>query len=100
MAEQAYFAPFSPAFTPNPHSTALDNFHGLALTQNWRPGSKTYRRQRTVYMRALAENYVSSIESGGGGGALAGLQGLCGEVGIVGRVPGTVTQCKKVCVFL
>ena len=94
MAEQAYLTTY-PRFTPNPQSTALANFGRLARSQNWRPGGKKYKAERDSYLTALAEDHVSSIEFGGAKEKLAGLQGLCEEVGIK-PVPGSIRQCKKV----
>ena len=46
-------------------------------------------------MIALADTHIGSIDTGSASEKLAGLQGLCGEVGI-SRMPTTITKCKKV----
>ena len=97
MAEQAYFAKY-PKFTPKAEASALANFANLASFQHWGSKTKKYKSERDLYMTALAETYISSIDIGGREEKLAALQGLCEQVGIV-PVPGTINQCKKVWAF-
>lgn len=94
MAEQAYFNRF-PNFTPDPHATLIANFRELAKSKRWREGSKKYSKERKQYMIALADTHIGSIDRGTAAEKLAGLQGLCGELGI-SPIPSSITRCKKV----
>lgn len=92
MTEQAYFNRF-PSFVPNPQATLIANFRALAKSRRW--SGNRYKEERKNYMIALADTHIGSIDTGSAADKLAGLQGLCGEVGI-SRIPTTITKCKKV----
>ena len=94
MAEQAYFNRF-PTFAPNSDAGLIETFQQLAISRSWGINSKKFKEERKRYMLALADTHIGSIDRGGAAEKLAGLQGLCEELG-VSPVP-TITQCKKVC---
>ena len=92
MTEQAYFNRF-PKFVPSPNATLIENFRALAKTRGW--FGKRYKEERKNYMIALADTHIGSIDTGSAAEKLAGLQGLCAEVGI-SSTPTSITKCKKV----
>ena len=95
MAEQAYFSRF-PTFASNSDATLIENFQRLAISESWGKKSKKFKEERKIYMLALADTHLGSIDTGGAAERLVALQGLCGELG-VSPVPTSITQCKKVC---
>ncbi len=94
MAEQAYFRKFQ-GFQPDPQATLIENWENLVAWRGWKQDSKKYRKAKKDYMKALAEDYIDSIEEGGAPEKLAGLQGLCGDLN-VSPIPTSITQCRKV----
>ena len=95
MAEQAYFSRF-PTFAPNSDAALIENFQQLAISKSWGKKSRKFKEERKIYMLALADNHLGSIDRGGAAERLVALQGLCEKLG-VSPVPTSITQCKKVC---
>ena len=95
MAEEAYFNRF-PRFVPDEGATLMDNFDGLSVSNGWAQNSRTHWKERKMYMIALVDAHIRSIERGGAAEKLAGLQRLCGVLE-VSPIPTSISQCKKVC---
>lgn len=74
----------------------MNNFDQLAVENGWARNSRTHKKERKMYMMALADAHIGSIERGGAAEKLAGLQSLCGELGL-SPIPTSIKQCKNVC---
>ena len=87
----AYLAKF-PGFVPAPHASLHEEFGQLAISSNWKPNGKRYRREWRDYLMSEYNLHIGVIDETG---KLEQLQDLCRELGIQ-NVPDTITKCKKV----
>lgn len=97
-ASQSHFAKFQD-FTPNADAPFEHEFARLASSQDWKPGSQQYTRERTIALRQeLTTHYFCKHEAAQASelaedAKLEGYQALCHEVGL--PVSDSQAECKK-----
>ena len=94
-ANMSYFANFR-NFAPDPTAGLQVEFARLAIDQGW--GRKSKKRKEE-WRRACEDEFEKHFGAAFTGGRLLAWQNLCGELG-VDPIPGSITQCKKVCCYL
>lgn len=85
---QSYFAVFED-FNHVETAALVDEFQRLAQHQHWRPGSRTYTKQRQKCFEQAFNEHYSKPET-----TLQGWQDLCRELAIQ-PPPSSITHCKK-----
>ena len=81
-----------PGFQRDPRRPLNEEFASLASFQQWRIGSKVYRREHIRFLCAEFDLHLGIVEQGR---KLEDWQALCHELR-VNPIPGSITQCKKV----
>jgi hypothetical protein len=77
-------------FDRDPTASIASEFGRLAIQNDWKKGSKKYRKQRAELIE-----YEFGVHFGSNLHSLEDWQALCKAVGIT-NIPSSITQCKKV----